>query len=97
MLEKIKYISNKLMEVSIKYKTPKPFIVGGAVRDYILKSKEVKEFDITTNSDHSSFLLGILFSDYYGRIFSINKKNNSLTVHFDGTKIDFLLDTDLKK
>lgn len=89
MIEKIKYVCDKLMEVSIKYKTPKPFIVGGMVRDYILKSKESKDFDITTNSSHSSFFLGILFSDYYGRVFSINKNNNSLSVYFDGSKIDF--------
>jgi len=89
MNQKLEYVCKKLMEVSLKYKTPKPFVVGGAVRDFALKSSEQKDFDITTNSEHSSFFLGILFASEFNKTFNINKNNNSLSLHFDGTKIDF--------
>ena len=59
------------------------YLVGGAVRSYLLKTK-ITDFDITTNA--SPTVIKHLFNNY--PLYSIGEKHGTVVVTIDSTKID---------
>jgi tRNA nucleotidyltransferase/poly(A) polymerase len=79
---------NLIFKISEKYKMNKPYLVGGAVRDFILLGRsETSDLDITTNSS-DSLRLGLMFASHSNMSFNISPKKN-VTVYSESVDIDF--------
>ncbi len=85
----LKEILNKVQEISEKYLTGKPYIVGGLPRDVFMQIPNVKtkDVDLTTNSPEI-LRLGILVADQLNVTFDLSDDGH-LTVFTDEFDLDF--------
>lgn len=77
-----------LLSISKQYSVDRPYVVGGLVRDLLLKSeRRSMDLDITTNSSEC-IRLGILFSYATNQIFKMFEDRH-IRVFYSGEGIDF--------
>lgn len=89
---KIKELLSLIDLVYKKYKTSKPYIVGGSVRDKVLgRLKELNDLDITTG-DKSIHLLADELSRFLSKKYQLTSKtmdDGHTSIFFGNLKIDF--------